>query len=173
MPLTVETGSGVANANSYISLIAARALLLPYGMVLDIDDTIAETQLVKGAFYLESYDDKILGYRTIRTQPLLWPRAEAAEGSFTLAGDTTPVCLLLAQCFAAVAIGASELVPSTVNTERGKVVTSTGLGPLSKGYTVTGDPHSDVSPKLIGTVELTLKPILKFNTGSGLKNHHA
>ena len=172
MAIVVETGAGVAGANSYVDLADARALLATRGMSLDAVDATAEIQLIQAAFYLESYDDRILGTRADRLQLMLWPRADAEEGVFLLDGDTTPDALILSQCLAAVAIATSELIPSTVDTSRGKVVTRTKVGPLEKQFTVTGEEQSSVTPAKVGTVDLAMRPILKTTSGLVLRNCH-
>ena len=48
MALLVETGAGVADADSFISLVDARILAANYGLSLDVDDTAAEVQLRQG-----------------------------------------------------------------------------------------------------------------------------
>ena len=42
MALVVETGAGLADADSFISLVGARALAEKYGITLPADDTAAE-----------------------------------------------------------------------------------------------------------------------------------
>ena len=51
--LIVETGAGVANSDSYQTLVDGRATALLYGITLPTDDTEAETSLRQG--YLKSH----------------------------------------------------------------------------------------------------------------------
>ncbi len=46
MPLIVETGQGIPNADSYVSLEDGRALAAKYGLELPEDDTAAEAIFV-------------------------------------------------------------------------------------------------------------------------------
>jgi hypothetical protein len=53
MALTVEDGSIVSGADSYISLVDARAILTSLGQNLNLDDTVAEQELRAACDYIE------------------------------------------------------------------------------------------------------------------------
>lgn len=74
MPLIVEDGSGVTNANSYGDLIGARAYAADRGVVLSTDDDVVTSQMINAMDYLESKD--YLGAPISFTQPLSWPRKQ-------------------------------------------------------------------------------------------------
>ncbi|MCP4929167.1 MAG: hypothetical protein GY918_08955, partial [Gammaproteobacteria bacterium] len=61
MTLIVEDGSVVFDANSYTSLVDARAYLSSMGYELNADDTIAEQQLIKGFNYVNSFESQYQG----------------------------------------------------------------------------------------------------------------
>ncbi len=74
MPLIIEDGSGVPNANSYGDLAGARAYALARGIALSITDSVVESQMILAMDYLESFDYR--GAPISFTQPLSWPRKE-------------------------------------------------------------------------------------------------
>jgi hypothetical protein len=115
MPLIVETGTGVANANSYVDLIEGRALADSCGLVLPADDTACEIALAAAARYLEGFADRFQGYATNGLdQPLQWPRARVFVGAFESASDSIPNLLKSAQVAAASLIaGGEDLFPNS------------------------------------------------------------
>jgi len=74
MALVVENGTGVADADSYVSEADAitRATLL--GLDFPVLDAEAEVPLRRAAIYLESYRNKYQGKKYIDGQALQWPR---------------------------------------------------------------------------------------------------
>lgn len=83
MPLTVENGSGLANADSYSSLESFRTFMELYHDDLDIDDAAAETALRRATLYIDShYRDRWPGQRLRgRAQRLEWPRRNVLADS--------------------------------------------------------------------------------------------
>lgn len=104
MTIIVEDGSIVAGANSYVSLADARALLVQYGLNLNADDSIAETQLLQGAKYVDSFRDCFQGTKVEATQPMQWPRVGVYIDGFLFPSDAIPQEVINAQCFAANAV---------------------------------------------------------------------
>lgn len=101
MSIIVEDGSNVLNANSYVSLIDARAILNPLGQDLNANDVTAEQQLLNSMNYIEAFRAKYKGQRTERSQPLQWPRIGVCIDDFVLDVDVIPQDLINAQVFAA------------------------------------------------------------------------
>ena len=62
MALIIEDGSIVANANSFISLVDARAYAATIGLTLPVDDTEAEVTLINGARYVNSQEPSFQGF---------------------------------------------------------------------------------------------------------------
>jgi hypothetical protein len=77
MALIVSDGTGLIDADSFISLDDAREYALKYGYKLPIDDTDAEVALRKGVIYVELYEGSFSGERLKDTQSLSWPRKHA------------------------------------------------------------------------------------------------
>lgn len=89
MTLVVEDGTGIAGANSYLSVAELRAFAVDRGLILPAQDSDVATLLVKATDYLElkSY----IGVRASDSQGLSWPRTETVY-------PTIPAKLKTAQC---------------------------------------------------------------------------
>jgi len=72
--LTVEDGSIVTGANSYVSLAAARSYAAARGATVPAADADLEVMIIKAMDYLESHRDQFLGDSVERDQPLSFPR---------------------------------------------------------------------------------------------------
>ena len=101
MALIVENGSGVAGADSYISLADARAILTPLGQDLNAVDATAEIQLRKSVVWLESFWARFIGRKTLEGNPLQWPRIDVVIYGFHKDSDFIPDELKKAQVYAA------------------------------------------------------------------------
>lgn len=76
MAITVEDGTGLTTADSFISLVDAAAYHTARGnSAWTGTDTVKEQALVRATSYLEQkYGLKWAGYRKTSTQALSWPR---------------------------------------------------------------------------------------------------
>jgi len=105
MPLIVSDGTGLSNADSYISLDDARTYAENYGYTLPDDDTDAEVSLRKGAVYVDLFESSFSGYRLKGTQSLAWPRVGAYKCSgynqIDIPSDEIPLEVQYAQVIAA------------------------------------------------------------------------
>lgn len=97
MALTVEDGSIVPNADSYISLTDARTLAANYGWELPVDDTAAETALRNGAGYIGLQEPQLCGTRVSAGQSLAFPRQGITLYGFPFASDAIPPQVKLAR----------------------------------------------------------------------------
>jgi hypothetical protein len=84
MPLIVENGTGMANADSYVSLADANAYATSRGLTFPIagaDATLAEQALRRATVWLDAaYRGRFSGYRkNRRAQALEWPRTGALD----------------------------------------------------------------------------------------------
>ncbi len=95
--LIIEDGSGVAGADSFVSLDSARALAESYGLTLDADDTAAEIQLRNGYRGLLTYETSLQGSRTHDIQTGIYPRTGAYSNCVSVDGDSIPLDVKLAQ----------------------------------------------------------------------------
>lgn len=75
MPLIIEDGSIVENANSYLTVQEVRDFASARGYSLPNQDSEVEVLVIKAMDYLESLADKYKGVKTAPSeQELQWPR---------------------------------------------------------------------------------------------------
>lgn len=117
MPLTIENGSSVAGANSYVSVTEARAFAAARASTLPDDDAAVEGLLVQATDYLDTL--AFVGTRRVATQPLAWPRSSVTLYGAALADDSIPPQLKNAQMQLAIDAVAGPLQEST----DGRIVT--------------------------------------------------
>lgn len=90
MALTIENGTQVSGANSYISLAEfkawADARSITYGA-----DSVVEGQILRAMDYIESL--AFQGFKLTRGQALQWPRSNVVIDGFAAPVDEIPVYL--------------------------------------------------------------------------------
>ena len=106
--LTVETGLVVANADSFITLIDARALATNYGLTLPVDDTEAEVKLRQGYLNLLQRERTLQGSRISAIQTGIYPRSGVLSNCFDIDSDSIPSDVILAQLYASDAINSGS-----------------------------------------------------------------
>lgn len=154
MALVIEDGSGVAGANSYIGVTAARAYASARGLSLPAADADVEVLLVKAMDYIEAFRTEFQGLKTDATQALQWPRTGATLDGYEVASDTIPTVLASAQAQLAADANLQELMP----TGTGREVVMEKVDVISVQYAESGDTN----PQPIFTkAEALLKPLLK------------
>lgn len=119
--LVVETGTGAATSNSYISVIDAAAYHAARGNAFTGTDAVLEAALLKAATYLDGYyRARWRGFKVLpSTQAMEWPRYDVAP--FMLS-DVIPQRLKDAQCELALRALSGELAAdATGNIKREKV----------------------------------------------------
>ena len=99
--LIIEDGTGVENADSYVSLEDARLLAANYGVSLPVDDVEAEVELRKGYLGLNANEPQLQGYRTHQVQTGIFPRTGVYKNCVEIANDSIPQGLLMAQLYQA------------------------------------------------------------------------
>lgn len=99
MPLIVEDGSGVPDADSYVSTAYARAFAASVGVALPSDDTALEAALRAGALYVDA--QPFSGQAASADQALAWPRKLASLRGYPLDSNVIPELLKKAQVIAA------------------------------------------------------------------------
>ena len=114
MALVVETGVGLADADSFISLEGARAFASKYGITLPTNDAAAEVALRQGCQYVELQQKCFSGSRLTTTQALSWPRTGATNAyGVEYADGYMPNQLGYAQVYAAAEYAAGTDVRAT------------------------------------------------------------
>jgi hypothetical protein len=97
MSLIIEDGSGVVDADSFLTLVDARTLALNYGLVIATDDTEAEVQLRKGYNGLLVSESSLQGSRTHTIQTGIYPRINVVSNCVDVDSETIPLSVKLAQ----------------------------------------------------------------------------
>jgi DnaT-like ssDNA binding protein len=140
--LIVEDGSGLPNANSYISLDDARIYAESRGIELSDDDQTAIIQLIQGADFLNipQFACQYAGTKLNPTQALAWPRVDVFSCNGVIADGTIPTQLKYAQVAVAGAIESGvDLYPNGTTAP----IKRETVGPLTTEYDVTGyDPSA-------------------------------
>ena len=169
MALIVEDGTGLANAESYISVADCDTILVSWGRSssawVALDETTKEAQLRNSTMYIDStYAGKWSGEVVNNTQSLSWPRLNAykANGQ-SIPSDEVPSEVLRAASFIAV-----ESIDGGVyaNEDNGARIASEsvglGSGALSESKSYIGGKDASYSSK---SADLVLKPLLSGTTG--------
>lgn len=131
MSLIVETGTGIANAESYISVVDATNYHAARGnaaWAALASDTEREQLLRKATDYMQSfYAGRWKGVRLTGTQSLDWPRSAVVVDGYQVAflpADVAKACAELA-----LRAAAGDLAPDV-----GAQVVSKTVGPISVTY---------------------------------------
>jgi hypothetical protein len=164
MPLIVEDGTGVANANSYVNIAYARAYALERNYTLPASDATLEQYLIRAMDWLEAKRASFQGSKTLATQALQWPRLDVYIDCEEFASNAIPVELKKAQAELAIAInsGSALFPPSPTSSMNAGPVTRKIVGPIEMHYSdkaaYTTGITSDGTYR-IPTVENLLKPL--------------
>lgn len=90
MAITVEDGSRVAGANSYVTVADARTYMEDRGDTVSAVDADVEILILKGMDYLESFSNRFKGELVDRDQPLSWPRTGVYIENWSWSSDEIP-----------------------------------------------------------------------------------
>lgn len=91
--LTIEDGSIVVDADSYVTIDDVTTYATRYGATWVTTDNLANEQaILRAMLYVESMEDMFKGERVSEAQELSWPRAYVPNfrGSGYLASNTIP-----------------------------------------------------------------------------------
>ena len=179
MSLTIEDGTGLANADSFASVGEAQAFADARGLTLPAATEDIEKLLVKAADFILSLESRFKGYRTTATQRLSFPRTDVtvygdggpglipihggeniryAGAGYLIASDEIPQMLKEAQIRLAVDANSTDLRPNGA----GREVIRKKIGPIETQYAQGG--VNSVNPVFNAALDL-LEPLLKPRTG--------
>ena len=130
MSIVVEDGTGLPNAEAYISTADADAYFLSRGNAAwaALDPTAKEAALRNGCDYMEAaYQWK--GSRMTPTQALSWPRGGVVVDGVLLADDVVPLAIARANAELAVRASAGPL-----EADETAQVTRETVGPITVQY---------------------------------------
>lgn len=124
MAFTVEDGTGVADANAYITL----AFFKDYHDDRGVDysgstDSEIETAIIKATDYMElRFGDRWIGYLSSDATTLTWPRGGVYDRKGVLVEDTIPTDIKKACAEYALRALTTTLLPDPTTDASGKVV---------------------------------------------------
>lgn len=158
--ITVEDGSIVAGANSFLGVDDMRSYARDRGVELPAGNDAVAAMLLKAMDYLVQYREKWKGVLVSSVQPLSWPRDGAyIVESYLWANDAIPQELIYAQAQLVLAINAGiDLSPNVI---AGLPIIREKIGPIETEYAApstlgsTGWQENDFP-----TVKALLAPLL-------------
>jgi hypothetical protein len=158
MTLAVENGTGLANAESYISVADASTRHTALGnaaWAALANDTLREQALRRATQYMEqAYRERWQGVRLNATQALSWPRWDVWTDGYPVAPDAVPAAIANACADLALKALAGDL-----NADLTREVIREKVGPLETEYS----PHSPRATQF-RAIDMMLAPYL---SGSG------
>lgn len=159
MAFTVEDGSIVAGANSYVPLDFANSYHLDRGNAAWADKTDPQKQsaLIRATDYIEqTYGNKFLGSRVDTDQPLEWPRQDVSNISYA----EIPNGLKQAVCQLAYEALSADLNPSL---ERGGAIKRERLEGVAETEYFENAPSMTIRPAVAGLLRNLLDNSNPFN----------
>lgn len=169
MTITVETGSGIPGANSYISLDDAVDYVIEFannqGQYTEdslTNDSLFSTSLIQAARSIDSlYGEKFAGFVANSSNPLLWPRTTFVDRfGRTVSSGTIPTALKQAQCELALQIYNGADVFPQVNKDANIESKSVSIdGAISTSVTYRQAPSASTYESM-NTVESLLTSLL-------------
>lgn len=144
MALVVEDGTGLTNADAYISVANADAYFTKRGITAWA--ALTNTNKEAGILYATAYIDAAFnwpGYLKSQTQSLDWPRSGAYDAEKRLLDGSVPLKIKDATCELALVHATQESLNTTF--DRGGMIKSETVGPLSVEYE-SGAPSGKTYP---------------------------
>jgi len=154
--IVVEDGSGVTNANSYVSVADARVYASNRGVELPLDDDALAAMLIRSTDYLEAQACRYQGEIANEGQALQWPRTNVYLYGSEIAfpSNAIPKELKLAQCSVILAI--NEGVNIMPNYSASNFVIEESVGPITIKY---ADPTKVGIVPTLTAVDSLLAPL--------------
>lgn len=140
MAIIVETGEGLPNSNSYVTLAEFEAYAADRLEILPTAEK-RESLLIRAMEYLESVKD-YKGQRISGDQELAWPRSAVYIDGFPLSKNKIPSLLKRAQMQLGIEAISYDLMPST----DGYAVASEKVDVISIDYATGGRLSGSTAP---------------------------
>lgn len=155
--IIVEDGSGVADANAYVSVANVRAYAANRGVTLPSSDDEVAAWLIKATDYLEAMAGEYVGQKTDAAYSLEWPRNYVTINCVDLASNAIPKQLINAQC--ALVLVQNEGLVLQPNIKAADYVIEETVGPITTKY---ADPANTVGiAGAFTAVDALLAPLLR------------
>lgn len=157
MALTVEDGTGVEGADSFVTIAELKTYAGSRGITLPTADADIEKLLVKAKDYLESeVQGKYKGYRTFpKLTTLKWPRTGVEIDGYYLPSTEIPLQLKQAQMQLAIELQTVDPTP----TLSGNQIKREKVDVLETEYAI--DYKSGQKPPVLTKVSFLLRPLLR------------
>ena len=156
MALTIEDGTGVAGANSYVTADDLRAYADSRGTALGTDDSTLEPYLIQAMDIIESYRSRFQGVKTDSDNALQFPRSGVFIDGSEIGDAVIPGELKNAQCQYALDAMTNDLMPNRLVSDTGAVIEET-----VDVITVKYDKTAQRSKPYFAKAEAWLAPLLK------------
>ena len=166
MTLTIETGAGLPNAESYASVTAADAQCAALGVATwgELDTDAKEIALRNATrFMVANYRSRWAGRRVYQAQALDWPRYDVHVDEWIIRSDTVPAEVVAACIDLAVRAGAGEQLMPDLDTGS-NVVKKDKTGPLETEYF----QNTTEARERFVAVDAALQPFFGAAGGSGM-----
>lgn len=153
--LVVETGAGVINANSYVSVDDFKTYAEGRGITLPTSDDAIASLLIEAYDFVTTYECKFSGSRTFPLEQTgAWPRTDAFMNGAELPNNVIPGPVKTAQMQIAIAANTGiVLFPS----QTGAAVKREKIGPIDTEY--ENNTWSASNLPVLSNVELTIRPL--------------
>lgn len=127
MTFTVETGTGVTDANAYVAVAAANTYFAERGVASweALDADVKQAAIIKATDYVDTrFGPRFLGTKLVTTQGLLFPRADLydQEGNLITYTSGLPKPFLKAVCEYALRAATGDLWNEPTLDKTGKIV---------------------------------------------------
>lgn len=154
--ITVEDGSNVADANSFVTLAEVRAYATQRGATLPAADDDLAVMVIKACDYLEAQANRYQGEVANEGQSLQWPRIDVYIGGSetAVASNAIPKQLKSAQCATVIAL--AEGVDIMPNYSASDFVVREKVGPIETEY---ADPTKVGIVPTLTAVDSLLAPL--------------
>jgi hypothetical protein len=136
MPIIVEDGTGIPNANSYCDGDTIRAYALGGGITLPADDDTLLPLVTQAVLYLETFEDRFIGRCSYQGQSLSWPRQWASYRGQLFNSALIPQMLIDAECqlITEISIGIIFLPTILPQAQGGGFITSSKVDVIETHY---------------------------------------
>lgn len=134
MTIIVEDGTGLSNANAYVSVADVSSYATDRGLTFAGATAAQEQAITKTTDYIDSYF-KFLGTRVTATQALAWPRTGVTDRyeGYAIPSNIIPQVMKKAVCELAIKVSDGTVLLQDL--ERGSAIKSATVGPVSVTYT--------------------------------------
>jgi len=167
--LTIEDGTNVEGANSYMTVEALRVFATNRGVTLSSDDNVVAAQAINAMDYLRTYDLKWAGIPTFEDQALPFPRDQIllpTTGQY-LDANEIPQALMAAQGH--LVIAQQQGITLLPNADIGLPVVKEKIGPIETVYATPKDAGYPDNRVNLPIIDALLAPYLAQFTGARLR----